>query len=163
MTEKMEHFDEDMDLKVSPKLSTDLRALFEHKQAVPPEIDRAVIHRAHQHFNREGTTQTQQRRFRWVALWKVAAAAAVVIFAFSLDLTQKPRPVTGPPVSASFEATDIDLNGRVDILDAFTLARQIEHAGRIESEWDINGDGLVDRKDVDTVALAAVRLDKGVL
>ena len=163
MTEKMEHFDENLDLKISPKLSSDLRALFESKQAVPPEIDRTIIHRVHQHFNREGTTQTRQRRFRWVAFWKVAAAAAVIIFAFSLDLTQKPRPVTGPPVLASFEATDIDLNGRVDILDAFTLARQIENTGHIESEWDINGDGRVDHSDVDTVALAAVRLDKGVL
>jgi hypothetical protein len=51
----------------------------------------------------------------------------------------------------------------VDILDAFKLARQIESAGPTEKNWDINGDGLVDRHDVDMVAFAAVRLDKGVL
>ncbi len=58
---------------------------------------------------------------------------------------------------------DIDLNGRVDILDAFKLARHIESDARPDARWDINGDGLVNRTDVDNVARAAVRLDKGVL
>jgi hypothetical protein len=61
------------------------------------------------------------------------------------------------------QAADIDRNGRVDILDAFKLAKHIESAGSTETKWDINGDGLIDRSDVDVVALAAVRLDKGVL
>jgi hypothetical protein len=73
-------------------------------------------------------------------------------------------------VVAEARAIDIDRNGRVDILDAFKLARQIESAGRTEANlslreqgWDMNGDGLVNRNDVDLVASAAVRLDKGVL
>ena len=59
-------------------------------------------------------------------------------------------------------ATDIDRNGCVDILDAFKLARHIESAEVREAKWDINGDGLVDRADVDVVAFAAVRLDEEV-
>ena len=58
---------------------------------------------------------------------------------------------------------DIDQSGRIDILDAFKLARHIESADRPETKWDINGDGSVNRDDVDYVAFAAVRLDKGVL
>jgi len=50
----------------------------------------------------------------------------------------------------------------VDILDAFKLARHVESAGAVEAKWDFNADGLVNRKDVDAVASAAVRLDKGV-
>jgi len=163
MTETMEHFDEDLDLRASSKLSADLSSLFEPPRPVPPEVDRAVSDRIRRHFVGGKPLEIQHRRFRWAALWKVAAAAAVVIFAFSLDLTKKREPATDRPALTGIEATDIDLNGRVDILDAFTLARQIEAAGRIEPEWDMNGDGLVDRSDVDTVALAAVRLDKGVL
>jgi hypothetical protein len=100
----------------------------------------------------------------------VAAAAAVIILAFSLDLTQRVEPTADRSVLARAQAIDIDQNGRVDILDAFKLARHIESAGSAEESlslrkqgWDINGDGLVNHDDVDTVAFAAVRLDKGVL
>ncbi|MHC4229665.1 MAG: dockerin type I domain-containing protein, partial [Planctomycetota bacterium] len=86
----------------------------------------------------------------------------VIILAFSLNLTEKPAPTTLRPGLAKAPAADIDQNGRVDILDAFKLARQIELAGSTEAILDINGDGLVNRDDVDMVALAAVRLDKGV-
>jgi hypothetical protein len=165
----MEHFDEDLDLKASPKLSAGLSALFEPQRPVPPEVDRAVLDRAHNHFVHRESAKSG-RRLRWVGLWKVAAAAAVVIFAFSLDLTKKSGPATDRSVPAGIQAIDIDQNGRVDILDAFKLARHIESAGPAEESlslrkqgWDINGDGLVNRDDVDIVAFAAVRLDKGVL
>lgn len=164
MTKKTKHSDENPDLQISSKLSADLRALFEPQHPVPPEVDRAVFNEIHRHFVIEKPSDDKRRRFRWAALWKVAAAAAVVIFAFSLDLTKRPDPeINQRPTPAGFQTNDIDLNGRVDILDAFTLARQIEQANPIKSKWDINGDGQVDRGDVDTVALAAVRLDKGVL
>jgi hypothetical protein len=164
MTKKIQHSDENPDLRISPKLSVDLRALFEPQHPVPPEVDRAVFDEIHRHFVIEKPAEGKRRRFRWAALWKVAAAVAVVIFAFSLDLTKKPDPKTNRRATpARFQTNDIDLNGRVDILDAFTLARQIEQVSHIKSEWDINNDGQVDRSDVDTVALAAVRLDKGVL
>jgi len=163
MTERMQHFDENLDLQVSPKLSKDLSALFEPKHPVPPEVDRAVSDKIHRHLVGIKPLEGKRRRFHWVALWKVAAAAAVVIFAFSLDLTKKPEPLTNRSVLTGAQATDIDLNGRVDILDAFTLARQIENADHIATKWDMNGDGLVDHSDVDIVALAAVRLEKGVL
>lgn len=50
----------------------------------------------------------------------------------------------------------------MDILDAFRLAKGIESRGPTTAEWDVNGDGRIDRDDVDDVAFAAVRLDKGV-
>ncbi len=155
MTERMEHFDEDLGLRASAKLSADMGALFEPQRPVPPEVDRAVLDRARLHLVR--------RRFRWTTVWKVAAAAAVVIFAFSLDLTKQPEPTADRSVTANVQTVDIDQNGRVDILDAFKLARHIESAGTATKNWDINGDGLVNRDDVDMVAFAAVRLDKGVL
>ena len=155
-----------MDLRVSSRLSTDLNALFEPQVGVPAEADRAVMDKAHKHFAAMQSGKRRRLRIHWG--WRIAAAAAVIVLAFSLDLTKQPEPTTDnlslvravrePPL----QAVDIDRNGRVDILDAFKLARHIELAGRTEKEWDINNDGLVDQKDVDVVALAAVHLDKGV-
>ncbi|MHC4509588.1 MAG: dockerin type I domain-containing protein [Planctomycetota bacterium] len=163
MTEKMDHFDEEPDLGVSSKFSAELNSLFTPPLPVPPEVDRAVLDRVHKHFVRPVPAEGRRRRFRWAGLWRLAAAAAVVILAFSLDLTKEPGPAMDQPALTKAQAVDIDGNGRVDILDAFTLARRIESAGSTEEHWDINGDGLVDVEDVDMVAFAAVRLDKGVL
>ena len=148
-------------MRIPSKLSADLNAHFEPRVGVPPEVDRAVMDRAHKHFAGLKPTNDRRSRFYWV--WRLAAAAAVIILAFSLDLTKKPEPTAYRYALSETQAIDIDRNGRVDILDAFKLARHIESAGRTETEWDFNGDGLIDRSDVDVVALAAVRLDKGVL
>ncbi len=161
MTKRKEHFDEDMDLRAPSKLSADLNALFEPQIGVPPEVDRAVMNRAHKHF---APLQSDKGKRLWIHWgWRIAAAAAVIILAFSLDLTKQPDPTTDSFSLSKAQAVDIDQNGRVDILDAFKLARHIESAGNTETKWDFNGDGLIDHSDVDVVALAAVRLDKGVL
>ena len=161
MTEKNKYFDEDLDLRIPSKLSADLNALFEPRVGVPPEVDRAVMDRAHKHFAPLQSGKGGRLRVHWA--WRIAAAAAIIIFAFSLNLTKQTGPATDRFSLSETQAVDIDRNGRVDILDAFKLARHIESGGPAETEWDINGDGLIDRGDVDVVALAAVRLDKGVL
>ena len=170
MTDKNEHFNKDLNLKVSSKLTADIKKLYETKHTIPPGIDRAIIDRAHEHFAGKEFAKTRTRRFHLVYLWKVAAAAAVIILAFSLDLTQGPKVEQSGYVQANkaivvadVQNNDIDRNGRVDILDAFTLAKQIKSEKYNKTECDINGDGLVDNKDIDAIALAAVRLDKGVL
>jgi len=160
MTERKEHFDEDLDLRVPTKLSADLNALFEPQTGVPPEVDHAVMDRAHKHLAPLQSGRGKRLRIHWG--WRIAAAAAVIILAFSLDLTKQTGPKTDSFSLSKTQAVDIDRNGRVDILDAFKLARHIETAGHTETEWDFNGDGLIDHSDVDMVAFAAVRLDKGV-
>ncbi len=155
MTEKKEHFDEDLDLRISPKLSEDLNTLFKPQFSVPPELDRAIMDQANRRLVQR---HWRHRIFRHINLWRVAAAAAVIIFAFSLNLTQKPGPSTSRSVLVEAQAVDIDRNGRVDILDAFKLARHIESANRTDKKWDINEDGVVNSKDVDLVASAAVSL-----
>lgn len=158
MSETMNNFDENPDGEVSSKLAEDLQSLFKPQLSVPPEIDRAVLDRASRHFAGREFTGSRRRRFRWFALWKVAAAAAVVIFAFSLDLHDRSKRPALDPAKTNAGVADFDRNGRVDILDAFKLARRIELAGSTEANLDINGDGLINRDDVDVVALAAVRL-----
>ena len=163
MTEEREYFDEDQDLGVSAKLTADLDALFKPQLSVPPEVDRVILDRAGRHFAGRKFAEAGRRRLRWLGLWKVAAAAAVVILAFSLNLTNKPEPTVHRAVLTKAAALDFDRNGRVDILDAFKLARRIELASYTSADMDINGDGLINRGDVDAVAMAAVSLDKGVI
>lgn len=172
MTEKKGHFDEDLDLRVNPKFSEDLNTFFKPPFSVPPEVDRAIIDKANQRLVQRSW---RRRIFRHISVWRVAAAAAIIMFAFSLNLTQKPGPTTTSSFIVEAQAVDIDRNGRVDILDAFKLARYVESADLTDKNlspvsstgqalrkqgWDINGDGLVNRNDVDLVALSAVRLDK---
>ncbi|MGB2864749.1 MAG: dockerin type I domain-containing protein [Sedimentisphaerales bacterium] len=161
MAKRKEHFGKDSDLRVPSKLSADLNALFEPQVGVPPEVDRAVMDRAYTHLAPLQSGKGKRLRIHWG--WRIAAAAAVIILAFSLDLTKQTGPATDSFLLGETQAADIDRNGRVDILDAFKLARHIESAGNTETKWDFNGDGLIDRNDVDVVANAAVRLDKGVL
>lgn len=188
MPENERQFDKDFDLRISPRLSADLKAVLRPQGTVPPEVDRAVLDQVHRHLGRR---YRPRRRFRWAA--SIAAAAAVVIFAFIFNIAReptaeiaretaqdaarkrasytarKPAPALVSSVIAKAQV-DIDRNGRVDILDAFKLARYVESTDRTETNlslrkqgWDINGDGVVNSDDVDLIALAAVRLDKGVL
>jgi len=157
MHDEERHFDEDFEPRVSKKLSADLKAIFEPDISVPPEVDRAIMDRAYQQLIRR---QKKRRIFRWSAC---AAVAAVVIFVFTLDITRELAPTAFRSGIITAAKTDIDQNGSVNVLDAFQLARYIESTDRPNMKWDINGDGSVNRDDVDSVAFAVVRLDKGVL
>src|SRR5690606_29518660 len=81
---------------------------------------------------------------------------------------RKQAPATAGGPAAPAQPWDIDGSGRVNMVDAFVLARAIaaEEArgdGSTPSAlWDVTGDGVVDSGDVDAVAMRAVRLDGGV-
>jgi hypothetical protein len=144
MNNKNEQFNSEFEPEVPERLKADLGALFKPASPVPAELDRAVMDRVSRRL------LTRQRKwhnaFRWAG--SVAAAAAIIILAcvfFNLN--------------HSTVRADIDHNGRVDILDAFKLARQIESSNVHNRKLDFNGDGVVNQEDVDIVAMAAVHLD----
>jgi len=207
MNEEKRHFDENSDLRISDKFSADLKSLFKPQGSVPPEVDRAVMDRASQHFVR--------RRPHLVLRWavSVSAVAAAVFIVAILNITYRPalqkatrsheageyakevrrmpgrgiakapdaelksEPVTIKLTAENFresdpvarrsliatERDDFDRNGRVDILDAFKLAKSFEASNQLDNKWDLNGDGIINRSDIDSIAYTAVRLDKGVL
>ncbi|MCL5281723.1 MAG: dockerin type I domain-containing protein [Planctomycetes bacterium] len=165
MTENNRQFD-DMDRQVSDRLRQDLRGLFEPPGAVPTRVDKIILNQAKK---RLAQPHRLIIRLRWAA-GITAAAAAVTIGVILLNppsvimsppaLTGGRNPQSTSPVLAEGRA-DVDANGRVDILDAFQLARSIEARGPVAPQWDLNGDGRIDKDDVNLVALAAVRLDKG--
>ncbi len=141
-----------------------LARLFASEAAVPPEADAAILAEARRHFAR---MHRPRRVVRWIAAGAAAAAAAVFavhLATFTRERSRKPAAPAAPRAKASRTVAreDIDGDGRVDILDAFALARRLEAGGRPRSEWDVNHDGQVDDADVQRVARAAVELDRGV-
>lgn len=140
-----------------------LRDLHPPGPPVPATVDEAVLAEARAGYAR-------RRRF-WVyarAAGAVAATAAAAVVVLSLYLDRErtaPAPVAatgGAQTQAA--AGDVDGSGRVDVLDAYLLARRIGAApdptpSRSE---DVNGDGVLDRRDVDAVAAMAVSVGASV-
>ena len=155
-----------------PALLRDLADLYAGP-AVPREIDAQVRNDAVAHFARTARKSRPGRLLRWVG-GGAAAAAAVVLAAMLLPRSGSgPQPLAvmreahraaapaaspmAPPVAS---AQDIDRNGRVDILDAFTIARALQAQNGPPDAWDVTGDGKVDQADIDRVAGSAVRVTK---
>ncbi|MBI1372921.1 MAG: hypothetical protein GC159_09195 [Phycisphaera sp.] len=123
----------------------------------------ASSHRLHSEASDDSTltpalSLSGRGRWRWALPWGLAAAAALAVAAtvsITLIRTDAPRAAADP--------RDIDANGRVDILDAFALARRLEQplGGVDPARVDVNGDGAVDAADVDAIAAAAVKLNGG--
>jgi len=159
MNEQNRQFN-DVEQCVSDRFQTDLRGLFAPPGRVPPQVDQALMDQAHR---RLAKPRRLIIRIRWAG--GIAAAAAVIAIGVILyhgTTSHNHQSSIVNHQSAAAGRADIDGNGRVDILDAFRLARHIEARGQTRTEWDLNGDGQVDSGDVDLVAFAAVRLDKGV-
>lgn len=144
----------------APRLASALRALQPSPPPVPPSVDEAIRAAARAHLRSLVPTSPPATRGRIVLLPrffpKLAMAAALV---FGLGVTYLFRPNPGLAIARE----DIDRNGRVDILDAFALARRLQNtvpsAG--SQGLDVNGDGIVDQRDVDAVAARAVKVTKG--
>jgi hypothetical protein len=146
-------------------LTRDLHGLYARDVRVPGSIAASVLADARAGFAR-------RRRFRLAlrgaAVASGVAAAALVVIAIRLGMpgaTPAPSELAkGPPQAATTlpsqpvaRAEDVDHSGRVDILDAFVVARLIEVQGQLDRPaYDVNGDGKVDRADVDRIAVAAV-------
>lgn len=146
---------ENLELDAPKELLDDLGALYRVELPVPPEVDRAIIAMARE---RLAPRRRLRLSLRWA--WAGAVAAAVLL---AVWIAYPPgRHEKAPLRSGHYAAKeDFDGSGRVDILDAFALAREIESGRSHSLKWDMNGDGFVDRGDVDAIAMAAVSLKKG--
>ena len=110
------------------------RALALSAVPVPPEIDARIL---------DAASRRRARR-----RWPLAAAGALMAAATALFFAFRPAPA---------QARDVNHDGRVDVLDAYRLARAVE-AGETAPRWDLNRDGRVDRADVDGIMTALVSL-----
>jgi hypothetical protein len=118
---------------------------------VPPRVDEAILAHARRHLASRQPERTPRLTWAW---W--AAAAAAVAFGAWISQPLLSRRSARPPTVVR---EDINGDGRVDILDAFALARGLDQA--TVRQPDLNDDGRVDRRDVDWLAGRVVQLDKG--
>ena len=154
---------DDLDNEPLPDaLARDLRSLYARDVRVPVSLDAAILSQARAGFAR-------RRRFRLAVRGAMvaaggAAAAAVVLVAVRFagpgaGESQNPvaRQPHAAPVAVAQVPEDVDRSGRVDILDAFVVARLVDLQGQLDNRpYDVNGDGTVDQADVDRIATAAV-------
>jgi hypothetical protein len=128
---------------------------------VPADLDAAILRDAKAGFAR-------RRRFRLAARVAVGVAAAAAAVAIALPILHRSQPrgttASRTPTAtqmlsvmpAAAAAEDVDHSGKVDILDAFVVAKLVETGKQVDAAYDLNGDGKVDRSDVDRIANAAV-------
>jgi len=142
------------DLYLPDDLVDRLSQMHDGRLYIPSDADNTVLSEARTHF---GVTpeQPQRRWLYWAA--PVAAAAAVVLGFWSVF-----QPEGGPPVNQPFALVgDADQSGAVDILDAFVIARSLDNNLFVPAQWDVTGDGRIDRDDVSAVTTIAVSLSGG--
>ncbi len=122
-----------------PRLREAFGALRKEQVLVPERVDAAVRAAAREHLG--------ARKVIRFSFWPLAAAAAVTVSFLGIWLS-----------SSRVDArADLNHDGRVDVLDAFALARKLQNGER-GVELDANGDGVVDERDVQAVVALAVKL-----
>ena len=139
-----------------PRLIEALRQTQSRHVFVPRTIDEVVLRTARQHFasaQRRGPN-TFALLYRWLAFGTACVLMCAAAFWLTLPRSSRNR-------APAYDREDINRDGRVDILDAFQLARQLQSGERPEPTLDLNNDGLVDHRDADTIAAQAVKLEKG--
>ncbi len=163
MSDSRQHTSGEPELEAPQGLAEDLAALYAADVPVPPEVDETIIAMARERFVPRAQRPRRRLVLRWAPVGALAAAAAVIILFLFPALLMRPMPRASREAALAMKVSlreDIDGSGRVDILDAFLLARHIESAAGPRNDWDMNGDGTVDRTDVDMIARAAVSLER---
>jgi hypothetical protein len=127
-----------------------LGALHGPKISVPTRVDEAILAHARSHLERVAAPSIVPFP-RWLA----AAAAVLAGLGLTFLLSK-----TGPDVPA-FAREDVDRNGHVDMMDAFALARKLQAGSVSDRMFDLNGDGVIDHRDIDSIAAHAVKVHKG--
>jgi hypothetical protein len=133
-----------------PKLGDALRDAYAHRAEIPASLDHGIRATAQEQFDR-------RRRLRLMARWGTGLAAglaAVIVIVISLNRS---------PASKSIVKGDVNGDSRFNMVDALALARHIAAKEKLEQAWDVNGDGVIDQRDVDAIAAAAVSLKQGSL
>ncbi|HET6247840.1 MAG TPA: dockerin type I repeat-containing protein [Tepidisphaeraceae bacterium] len=134
------------DQALRPRLREAFARLDPGQVEIPPALDAEILSRAKRDF-------TRRLRFRSAVRWTAAAAslaaAVAIVFIVRASFFHRPAPVA---------KGDINANGKVDMLDAYLLAKHLAAGDKIDQKWDMNGDGVVDQRDVDWIANHAVQI-----
>jgi len=141
---------EDVEGPVDPRLREHLSALFVAPTPVPPAVDAQILAKAKAAFQ---LRLRRRRMARWLGTITSVAAAAIIAMVLFVHLS--------PPPQRMALMGDFNHDGHVDILDAYALAKSIASGKKLDAEWDLNHDGVIDQKDVDWIAATAVNVSEG--
>lgn len=141
-------------LEVPPELITALKRSSKSSIFIPPTLDERIVNAARRHLA-PGRSSPPAWIFR--LRWGFAVVALILILAVMPALLRK----FGTPSQRLAIRGDVNHDGKVDILDAFALARELKSGTHLSLQLDINGDGVVDTRDVTALAARAVSLGKG--
>lgn len=150
-----------------PRLAAGLMRLHARSPQTPAEIDESMRLEIRAHFDAiqraGGVERIAGRRWRIGAAAIAFAGGVAALIALAMWLNAPMTPQSNAPMAQAPTPPapgDVDSSGRIDILDAFQLARRIEAAEAFEEPstriFDLTGDGAVDQRDVDAVAMRAV-------
>lgn len=157
MTDMGEHEPgDDREWQAPEAFTNALQQLEKERVFIPPSVDERILARAQEQIRRAARRQ----RRRQVAT-RVLALAACIAFLAWIAATNIFRPGRQQANSGRNLPEDVNGDGRVDILDAFELARVIERGNPLPSKADLNGDGRVDSADVEIIARHSVSIEKG--
>ncbi len=143
--------DSELNLEAPERLVAALKESSERKILIPTYVDRTVLDAARRHLNRHAKTNTGHFR-RWM-LWPALAMGLAVVMGITRLVTT--------PAPAKFAREDLNRDGNVNILDSFALARELKKGQSLPARFDVNGDGVVDERDVALIAAHAVAIGKG--
>jgi hypothetical protein len=142
-------------------LVADLRGVYAREVRVPREVDSRILNDA-----RAGFAKRNRFRPHWLYAGFAAAAAVLIVGILLPELlpgthndgvsSQRVATHMLTVMPSPSQAEDVDHSGKVDILDAFVVAKLVETGKQVEAAYDVNGDGKVDQSDVDRIAHAAV-------
>jgi hypothetical protein len=137
-----------------PRLIAALQQIQSARGFVPSTVDEAVLRAARQHLS--PAQRLSPNAFAFSFRWLGFATACLLVCAAAYWFIQ-----ASSNRSRAFAREDLNRDGRVDILDAFQLARQLQSGDKPGPTFDLNDDGVVDRRDAETIAAEAVKLEKG--
>lgn len=139
--------DKEREPKAGSRLGRALGGLRKESVFISPVRDEAVLAEANAHL---AQLRLRRQRAQWIAL--AACLVALAIVAQTMWHRGSNAEV--------YAREDLNHDGRVDILDAFQLAREIKNGKAQVKREDFNGDGKVDEADVEILAKRAVSVEK---
>ncbi|MEQ9406948.1 MAG: dockerin type I domain-containing protein [Fuerstiella sp.] len=162
----------------------ELRRRYVSSVTIPEAVDRAVLQDAQSVLHPPQPSQPNRRTWLFGVVTVTSLAAVLMIAMLPqwrnsvpddafLQMARSDRAETAATAGDSSsgeaprtivtgrdrqDAADVDGDGRLDILDAFALARRIQTGSVRGTVGDQNGDGVVDEADVDLIAMSVVML-----
>jgi len=143
--------DQDPEPRIPAPLAEDLASLYRVDVEVPAEVDAAIL---------DAARATASPRPKRILLRSAVGVAAVLFLALTVFFFQQAMTEwrEEEETKAAYYKEDTDRSGRVDILDAFLVARRIEIGKNVWGAWDFDASGDVGESDVQWLVRQAVEV-----